>query len=433
MGIIATFLVIPLYIIRLMKEKGFSERFRQSFGIIPRTALEPIVNKRCIWLHAASVGEIVAASPIVKEIRRQFPERPILVSVITVNGYAMAKRIIPEADSIIYILPDLPIQMRNIVAKIKPEIILLVETELWPGFLWVAKQFNIPVVMVNGRIGDRNVRRYKFLFFFFPYMLTTIVKFCMQSVIDAQYIIKIGADPRKVFVTGNTKFDQTYTNVSQAGKNELVRQLKLEKRWPIIIAGSTHKGEEEIVFTAFQKILEHFEFAVLIIAPRDIQRADEVSLLASQYNLSAALRTSLGDFSDENSIIVLNTIGELGKIYSIGDVVYVGGSLVPRGGHNILEPAAHGKPIIVGPYMFNFKDTYALLSEHQACETVQDADELTDKLLVLLTDNKKRELMGERALAIINENSGATANTVQHVKEIIGTLYSYNKESKEKI
>jgi 3-deoxy-D-manno-octulosonic-acid transferase len=422
MGIIATLLVIPLYIIRLIKEKGFSERFRQSFGVIPRTALEPVANQKCIWLHAASVGEIVAASPIVKEIRRQFPEKLILVSVITVNGYAMAKRIIPEADSIIYVLPDLPMQMHSIVAKIRPEIILLVETELWPGFLWVSKQFNVPVIMVNGRIGDKNVRCYKFLFFFFPHMLKTIVKFCMQSVIDAQYIIKLGANPRRVFVTGNTKFDQTYTNVSQTEKNEIVQQIKLEKRWPIIVAGSTHKGEEEIVFTAFKKILEHFESAALIVAPRAIQRANEVSLLAIQYNLSATLRTSLDSFGDENNIIILDTIGELGKIYSIGDVVYVGGSLVPRGGHNILEPAAHGKPIIVGPYMFNFKDTYALFSEHQACETVQDADELTDKLLVLLTDNKKRELMGERALAIINENCGATTNTVQHIKEILDTI-----------
>jgi len=419
MAIIVTLVVIPSYFIRLIREEGFGERFRQSFGFIPATTLAPVIKKDCIWLHAASVGEIVATSPIVKEIRRQFPEIPILISVITVNGYAMAKQIIPEADSIIFILPDLPFQMHSIVSKIKPKIILLVETELWPKFLWTTQLLDIPVLMVNGRIGCKNLNRYHYIFFLFPHILTTVRRFCMQSITDAEYIIKLGADPQRVFVTGNTKFDQTYTNVSQKEKDKLIQQLGLKGRCPIIVAGSTHKGEEELLFSAFNKIQEQFEHAVLILAPREIRRWQEVALCATSYNLSAICRTDSEKIEDKHSLVILDTIGELGKIYSIGDIVYVGGSLVPKGGHNILEPAIHGKPILVGQYMFNFKDSYTLFSNRGACQTVYDGTDLTKKLLAILASSEMQKAMSEEALAIMNENHGATDETLLHIKDIL--------------
>ncbi|MBP2646128.1 MAG: Three-deoxy-D-manno-octulosonic-acid transferase protein [Firmicutes bacterium] len=378
-----------------------------------------MANRDCIWLHAASVGEIVATSPIVKEIRRAMPDMPILISVVTTNGYAMARRIIPEADGIIYFPLDLPWLGKRIIGRVRPRVFLLVETELWPNFLYAARSFKIPVLMVNGRISDKNVHRYRYLSSILRDMLGTVTRFCMQSEIDSDYIIRLGADSQKVYVTGNTKFDQTYTAVSQAEKDALAINLGLDGHRPIIVAGSTHKGEEALLFSAFTRVKNKFPKAALLIAPRDIMRAEELVALAAKYNFRAIRRTQAATGERRHDTVILDTIGELGKMYSLGEIIYVGGSLVPLGGHNILEPAAHGKPILVGPHMYNFKDSYALLSGRQACASVQDVTELGDKLLDLLEHDDIRKKMGEEAMAVIAENRGAAQKSVQHLSEIL--------------
>ena len=410
---------LPLLLWRLLREKGFARRLKQSFGFLPKAELAAVAGKGCIWLHAASVGEIVAASPIVRELRRNFPQRPLLVSVVTASGYAMAKRIVP-ADSIIFFPLDLPFLSRSIVREIAPAVFLPVETELWPNFLHSIKLQGVPVMMVNGRISDRSVGRYRYLGGLLQQMLDTVDRFCMQSTIDEQYIIRLGADPRKVFVTGNTKFDQTYTEALPEEKLALEKEMGLEGRAPLIVAGSTHKGEEELLLQAFVALRREFPQAGLIIAPRDIMRAGEVVQMAEAIGCSAAKRTEISA-SDAGKIdvVVLDTIGELGKVYSLGDLVFVGGSLVPHGGHYILEPAAHGKAIIVGPHMFNFKDSYALFSGRKACCTVYDGVELTTAMSQLLRDVAIREAMAAETLKIIEENQGAAAKSVEHLKMLL--------------
>ncbi len=420
--IILVLSAIPVFIFRLIREKGFDERLRQSFGFLPSESLAPVAGKNCLWLHAASVGEIVATSPIVREIRRQLPGVPLLISVVTANGYEMAKRIIPEADSIIFFPLDLPLLSRRVITRIKPTLFVLVETELWPNFLLSCRDLAIPVMMVNGRISDKSVGNYRYLFTILDRMLETVNRFCMQSTIDAQYIIRLGAKPRRVFVTGNTKYDQTHTEVSADEREQLASLLKLSGQGPVIVAGSTHRGEEEFVLVAFNKVRENIPGARLILAPRDNLRGSEVASLAEKYGLNAVRRTDLHKADGGHDVIVLDTIGELGKIYSIGDVVFVGGSLVATGGHNILEPAAHGKPILVGPNMFNFKDSYALFSGRGACDTVYDSADLGDKFVSLLSDAAARAEMGEKALAIVRENQGAAIRSVQHISEVLATL-----------
>jgi 3-deoxy-D-manno-octulosonic-acid transferase len=420
--IILVLAAIPVFIFRLIREKGFGERLKQSFGFLPSESLAPVAGKNCLWLHAASVGEIVATSPIVREIRRQLPGVPVLISVVTANGYEMAKRIIPEADSIIFFPLDLPWLSRRVITRIKPTLFVLVETELWPNFLFSCRDLAIPVMMVNGRISDKSVGNYRYLFTILDRMLETVNRFCMQSTIDAQYIIRLGAKPRRVFVTGNTKYDQTHTEVSAAEREHLARLLKLPGQAPVIVAGSTHRGEEEFVLAAFNKVRENIPAARLILAPRDNLRGGEVASLTEKYGLKAVRRTDLDKADGAHDVIVLDTIGELGKIYSIGDVVFVGGSLVATGGHNILEPAAHGKPILVGPNMFNFKDSYALFSGRGACDTVYDSVDLGDKFVSLLSDDAARTEMGEKALAIIQENQGAAIRSVQHISEVMASL-----------
>ena len=420
LAVLLVILAIPVFIVRAIREKGFVERLKQSFGFLPLEAIEPVANKDCIWVHAASVGEIVAASPLIKEFRNEFPSNPILISVVTSSGYEMAKRIVKDADSIIYFPLDLPYLSSKVMGTIMPMVFLPVETELWPNFLKAARKYKIPVMMVNGRISDKSVKRYHHLRGVLKDMIATVNKFCMQSRIDAEYIIKLGAPPSLVTVTGNTKFDQTYTDVTPNEKQELLRQMGFNGAEQIFLAGSTHKGEEEIVLKAFTKVKEQFPHSKLLIAPRDIMRTDEIISLALNYNIKGKKRTQLKlEPTADHDLVVLDTIGELGKVYSIGDIIYVGGSLVAHGGHNILEPAAHGKPIIVGPNMFNFKETHALFSGRKACITVKTVEQLTQTVLNLLHDEDLRNNMQNETLQIVRENQGAARRSALYLREML--------------
>ncbi|SDF72303.1 3-deoxy-D-manno-octulosonic acid transferase [Sporolituus thermophilus] len=420
LAIVLVVLATPVFLARALTTAGFGERLRQSLGFLPADVIARVAGRGCIWLHAASVGEIVATSPVVKEIRRQLPDYPVLISVVTETGYSMAKRIIPEADGHIYFPLDLPFLSERVVGLIRPRAFLPVETELWPNFLRAARRYGVQVMMVNGRISDKSFMRYPYLGSVLRDMLQTVARFCMQSAIDAEYIIGLGADPHKVVVTGNTKYDQTYTAVSPDEQAQLFVRLGLAGRRPVVVAGSTHKGEEEEVLTAFAKVRSVFPEAALVVAPRDIARADEIAGLAKERGFTARRRTALAQATEAgHDLVILDTIGELGRIYSIADLVFVGGSLVAKGGHNILEPAAHGKPVLVGPHMFNFKEIYALLSDRGACQTVQDGAELGDAMVRILQDKEVRATMSAGALAVVEENRGAAGRTVLYLKELM--------------
>lgn len=423
LAVLLVIMVIPVFLVRSIKEKGFIERIKQSFGFLPEDALKRVANKQCIWVHAASVGEIVAASPLIKEFRLEFPDRPILVSVVTTSGYEMANRIVKDADSIIYFPLDLPWLSKNVVSRIMPSIFLPVETELWPNFLKAARRYNIPVMMVNGRISDKSVERYHHLRGMLKDMIGTVNKFCMQSPIDAKYIIKLGANPDLVTVTGNTKFDQTYTNVSPAEKQQLLQEMGIADADGVLLAGSTHKGEENLILEAFRRLKKERPHAKLVIAPRDILRAAEIAATTKIFGMTVKTRTALNKKAETgHDVVILDTIGELGKVYSIGDVVYVGGSMVSHGGHNILEPAAHGKAIIVGQNMFNFKDTHSLFSKRNACITVKDAVELGVNILKLFRDSSLRHEMEAETLAIVQENRGAARESAVLLRQLMDEL-----------
>lgn len=416
-------MLMPYFLVRLIREKGFGERMKQSFGFLPKHALDKVAGKNCIWVHAASVGEIVATSPLIREFRKQFPDIPILISVVTCSGYTMAKRIISEADSIIYFPVDLPFLAAHTVKKIRPRIFLPVETELWPNLLKAARKYDVAVMMVNGRISDKSVKRYRYMFSLLRDMIGTVNEFAMQSEIDASYIIKLGADPKRVAVTGNTKFDQTYTDVSSAEKANIIKELGLTSSEGIVIAGSTHKGEEESVLKAFTKLRSKFPRVKLVIAPRKIIRKNDVKAICEQHHFKIVFRTELKDkLTEDHDIVILDTIGELGKIYSVGDVIFVGGSLVAHGGHNILEPAAHGKAIIVGKNMFNFKDTYLLFQNRDACITVNNADMLAKEMYKLFAHPEIRHDMEKTSLAIIHENQGASHRSALILRDVLTKL-----------
>ena len=419
-AILLVILLIPYFIVRTIREKGFLGRIIQSFGFLPEHALDKVAGKNCIWIHASSVGEIVATSPIIKEFRKEFPGTPILVSVVTNTGYIMANRIIKDADSIIYFPLDIPWLPERMIKKIQPRVFLPVETELWPNFLKAARKHNVPVMMVNGRISDKSVKRYKYMFSILSDMIGTVKKFAMQSDIDASYIIRLGADEKLVTVTGNTKFDQTYTDVNPEERQALLKELCLDNAQGIFLAGSTHKGEEDAVLKAFTELKKTHVNAKLLIAPRSILRKDEIAGICHKYGFKADFRTVLKEKpSYDHDVVILDTIGELGRIYSLGDVVFVGGSLIRHGGHNILEPAAHGKAIIVGPHMFNFKDTHVLFSKRNACITVKNAKELTGVVTELFDNPQKRHQMEEETLNIIRDNKGASRRSAVILRQML--------------
>lgn len=408
-AIIIVILIIPMFMVRSVREKGFVERIRQSLGFFPEHALDKVEKKDCIWVHAASIGEIVATSPLIKEFRKEFPKSPILVSVVTTSGYEMANRIIKDADAIIYFPLDLPWLAGHVLRRIRPRVFLPVETELWPNFLRTARKIHVPVMMVNGRISDKSVKQYKHLHSLLRNMIGTVKLFAMQSPIDAEYIMRLGAPQELVTVTGNTKFDQTYTDVSPEEKQKIIEEMGLSKNDGLFLAGSTHRGEEEAVLQAFKAVRETHPHARLVIAPRELLRTMEVVHLCRKAGFSVTTRTKLqNEAPQDEDIVILDTIGELGKVYSIGDVVFVGGSLVPHGGHNILEPAAHGKAIIVGSHMFNFKDTYALFKNRDACLTVKNGEELAKQVTRLFDEPEHRHRMEEETRAIVRENKGAS-------------------------
>lgn len=419
-AILVVIIIIPIFAIRSIREKGFVERIKQSLGIFPDGALDPIAKKNCIWVHAASVGEIVATSPLIKEFRREFPKSPILVSVVTTSGYEMANRIIKDADSIIYFPLDLPFVAASVIRRIHPRIFLNVETELWPNFLRNCRQLHIPVMMVNGRISEKSVRRYKYMFSILTDMIGTVKFFAMQSQIDANYIKELGAPENLVTVTGNTKFDQTYTDVTPEEKEKILSDMGLKNAEGIFLAGSTHRGEEDYVLQAFKAVRENHKNARLVIAPRELLRTREVISICSRAGFKVGTRTELQKRppADED-IIILDTIGELGQIYSIGDVIYVGGSLVTHGGHNILEPAAHGKAIIVGNHMENFKDTHALFKNRNACITVNNADELAEETKKLFDNPAHRKQLENETLKIVLENRGASRKSAVLLRKVL--------------
>ena len=428
-------LILPFYIYRLVTKKGFSGRFRQSLGLIPWEEIAGVANTDCIWIHGASVGEIVATSPIVKEIKKIMPERKILVSAFTEAGYNMAKQIIPEADGYIYFPLDLPWVAGSVVRRVHPGIFLPVETELWPNFLRAIRERDIPVMMVNGRISERSVKTYHYLFGIWHDMLRTVSRFCMQSSIDANYIAHLGADPKKIFVTGNTKFDQTYAEVTPEDLEIYKSELGLgEDAFPVILAGSTHAPEEETVLISFTELRKQYPKARLIIAPRMTNRVNEIKRLNSKFGYETGFRSKLKDISGprpEFPVVLIDTVGELGRIYAVGDIVFIGGSLMRHGGHNVLEPAAHAKPILVGPNMANFKDSYSLLNKAGALRTVHDVNGLTKAFLEIAGNDTLRKKMGEASIQVIRENRGAALNTMHYLTDLLEKASVPRDDTKE--
>lgn len=418
--ILAVFSVVfaPLAGAALLWRKKYRAGFLEKCGMLkPRAGFG-----RPIWVHAVSVGEVMAAVPLIKEIKQRFPDVPLVVSTITETGNQTAHRNLKQADRIIYFPFDYPFIVRRVVRAVNPRVFIMLETEIWPNFLRELSRRSIPVLMISGRISERSFRNYKLFSFFFKRVLAQVSRLCMQTAEDAQRIIDIGAPQERVVVGGNIKFDLQVPPITLQEQERLRSDFGFDPEQQVFIAGSTHKGEEEIIIAVFSAIRRRFPQAALILAPRHPERFDEVDGLLRQSGLLYARRTVLKQKprARELGVILLDTIGELFKTYSMGTVVFIGGSLVPVGGHNVLEPAVFGKPVIFGRHMHNFREIARMLLQKNAGIQVTGQEQFAAQALQLFENPDACGEIGRNAFGVIQENIGAVRRSVDMLEAVLG-------------
>jgi 3-deoxy-D-manno-octulosonic-acid transferase len=368
---------------------------------------------RC-WIHAVSVGESAAAVPLVEGIRRRWPELGIVVSTITPTGARIVAERLAGTAVHRYFPIDLPGPVRRALEAARPRFFIAIETELWPNFLRALARRGIPAMIANGRISDRSFRRYRWVRGLMRRVLTDVSVFAMQTEEDARRIIALGAPPSRVVVTGNLKSDLVpeATGDDASAWRERLRLGAGARLW---IAGSTHRGEEAVVLDAFLRARTGCPDLALLLAPRHPERAGEVEELIRGRGLAAARRSRLPADGAPGAVVILDTVGELAALYALAEVVFVGGSLVPVGGHNVLEPAMRGKPVLVGPHMSNFREGAELLQRSGGGLVVKDGPELLRELTRLLEDRDLARRMGEAARHAFAGRQGAVSATLDLV------------------
>jgi 3-deoxy-D-manno-octulosonic-acid transferase len=371
---------------------------------------------RPIWLHAVSVGEAMAAAPLAKELRARHPEIPLLVSTATETGRKVAEQRLP-AERFVFFPLDFGWAVDPALDRLRPRLILLTETELWPNFLAACTARGVAVAMVNGRISPRSFRRYRLARRWLDRILRDVRLFCMQSREDAERILALGALPERVRVTGNIKFDLPAGEVSP---EEIRQTLGLPPGCRLVVGGSTHRGEEEALLAAFKGALASRPDLCLLLAPRHPERLDEVERLVARFDLGLRRRSRLpGSPLGTTRVILLDTVGELARLYAAAQVVFIGGSLIPHGGQNLLEPAAHGRPVLHGPFMHNFAEMRSLFDGAGAAIQIQDAEDLRRHLEALLDDPDRADRMGGVGREILEAHRGATRRTADLVESLL--------------
>jgi 3-deoxy-D-manno-octulosonic-acid transferase len=420
-----TFLLIvtiPYFLIQSLISKRFRRALPQRLGFFQGPPF-----KRPVWVHAASVGEVFCSIPLLKKIKRELPDSRIVLTTMTFTGNEAAKIHVREADRILFVPIDHPLIIRKTIEKIQPGLLLIAETELWPNLLRSFGKRGIPVILFNGRISQKSFRRYLVFKFFFKECLKYISLFLMQTEEDRERVIEIGVEFQKTKVVGNLKFDQAFPSFTQKVLSEMAESLGLSGEKKILIAGSTHPGEEEILVSAYKELKKMEPNLLLILAPRHLERLDEVERILRKEAISWLRKTSFpmasGRFDQESpQVILLDTMGELMSIYSLGTLVFVGGSLVRIGGHNPLEPLFFRKCVLFGPYMFNFLEISSRLIETGGAIQVSGEKELFSQLRHLLFDERAREEVGEKGYQFLRKHQGSTERMFEEIRPFLSRM-----------
>lgn len=391
-------------------------------GFSPADTLK-LEGKPVIWVQASSVGEARVAVTFLQEFRRVFPGFAVALTCTTQTGYATAQGLAEGLIDLLGFAPfDHPWVVQRFLRLLHPDVLVLIETELWPNLLHQCRKAEVRSIVVNGRLSDRSYKILCRMNFYGPIM-GLVSFYCVQSESDKERFISLGAPPDRVRVTGNLKFEQRTSEDQKDRGAELLQALDLKEGSPVLTAGSTHDGEEELILEAFARIKQEVPEAVLILAPRHLERIDSIERLlsGSPYTWVKRSRMLRGEvFKGRRDLLLLDTYGELTIAYLISTVVFVGGSLVPIGGHNILEVALMGKVALFGPHMHNFRESKELLERIGAGILVRDAEELSRQFLRLIKEETLKIELGERARSVVQENQGASRRTVTVIKELMG-------------
>jgi 3-deoxy-D-manno-octulosonic-acid transferase len=413
---------LPSILISLARSGKYKKSLKYRLGLWPPELTAKFGSGNWIWLHAVSVGEVGAVSPLVKALKQKHPELKLLISTVTETGNQLAHQSLEGVDEIVYLPLDFKFISQRIIELVNPALFIMAETEIWPNFLRCLAEQHIPALIVNGRISAKSYRYYLWVKFFIRRVLADIACFSMQSQMDAERIKQMGAPPERVRVTGNLKFDRLSPPVTGTQQNNLRAHLGITPDSPVFIAGSTHAGEDEIILEAYKQLLSQNPQLVLIIASRHLERLSGIENLIKEQGLKSVRKSTLNHKRDEGAVILLDTIGELAQLYSISDLVFVGGSLVPIGGHNILEPAAYGRPVLFGPYMGNFLHSARLLKEVGAGIEVGGVTQLVAEAEKLLNDKQLRAKLGQAGKTVVEQNRGATQRTLEIIEGYLEKL-----------
>jgi len=406
---------LPFWVYQMLRHGKYRRGFSERMGRVP-ARLRQASGQPVIWIHAVSVGEVLAVSGLVGQMRRAFPGYRIVVSTTTDTGQDLARKRFGE-ENVFYFPMDFGFAIRAYLRALRPQLVVLAETEFWPNFLRGAHGSGARVAVVNARISDRSWPRYKRFRWALRRVLANIDLFLAQTESDKLRLESIGADAGRVRVSGNLKFDVILPPPPPIVER-LRRELALEGAGPVLVCGSTVEDEEPPLLRAFENLRVGHPRAVTILAPRHPERFDAVASLLEQMGISAQRRSGWDGEPLAGSVLLIDTIGELAALYSLADVAFVGGSLVPRGGHNIIEPAQHGVAIVTGNHTENFRDIVRLFHNHNAVRIVGLA-ELPLVLMQLVDDDTERMALGRRAKETILSQMGATARTLEALRALL--------------
>ncbi len=409
------YLISPL-VIGALAFRGFRDRSHWQ-GFSQRFGLGSKLGQRSIWVHAVSVGEVQAAVPLIEALLKRFPTIPLVLTTVTPTGRGRAKALFGSRVDVRYVPIDLPGGVRRFFQRVRPQLALILETEIWPNLYHRCGRLGVPLVLASARISPRSVNSYRRLVGLFRETLSHGIFIAAQSAEDAERFISIGANPKLTHVVGNIKFDFGYPPDMEAKGHELRRLLGVHR--PVWVAGSTHAIEEDALLAAHRLIRERFSNALLVLVPRHPPRFAEVATSLRSQGVRFATRTAGGPVAPETQVYLLDTLGELPPFYAAGDVAFVGGSLVPIGGHNLLEPAALSLPIVAGPHNFNSADIARMLVERGAVRIVHDAAQLAAVVGGLLADPTARATMGASGRKAVDDNRGAVARLMQFLEPLL--------------
>lgn len=424
-------ILAPYFAARGWRRGKHFANLRERFGKLPpEVVARAAAGNGSIWIHAVSVGEVLAAQPLAQELEKVFPDRPLFVSTTTQTGQDLARERLAFADGLLFFPFDYVVPIRRVFRILRPALVVVVETEIWPNFLREANRRGVPVVFVNARISERSFDRFRLakplIGSFFARVMADPRLFLAQSQDDAKRLLEMGAPELNIEVAGNLKYDGEPPAVGKFGE-WFGNELRQQERWPVVVAGSVAADEEEAVLAAYDIVQRQWRRALLVLAPRKPERFDAATRIAVERGWRV-IRRSLIDlqvpFDESADVLLLDSIGELAGIYSLGDAVFVGGSLVPAGGHNILEPAWFSRPPVFGPSMDNFREMAAQFLNSGAAMQVSSGERLGKAWVRLIGDARLSQRMGRAARELVGRNRGATARTLERITAIVAETRS---------